>query len=99
MVENQHFFAGVLARHPLDFLSFSAAGNHIFFAEAAGLTRLVLSILRHSTNNSCCEEKPVAHRCSAPPVALVDFAISRFVVWLLCPIIIHLNFISLIRTN
>ena len=39
------FFAGVLARNPLDFISFSAAENHIFFAEAAGLTRLVLSIL------------------------------------------------------
>ena len=39
------FFAGFLAQNPLDFVSFSAAENHIFFADSVGLTSLVLSFL------------------------------------------------------
>ena len=30
------FFVGFLAQNPLDFISFSAAENHIFFADAVG---------------------------------------------------------------
>ena len=51
---------------------------HFFLSCCALLTAL-------TTSNSCCEEKPVVHRCSAPPAPLVDFAISRFVVWLFLP--------------
>ena len=53
MVENWHIFrwilgpksAGFWAQNPLDFVSFSAAETHIFFADAVGLTSLVLSFL------------------------------------------------------
>ena len=37
--------AGFLAQNPLDFVSFFAAENDIFFADAVGLTSLVLSFL------------------------------------------------------
>ena len=46
MVENwAHSSLDFLAQNPLDFVSFSAAENHIFFADAVGLTSLVLSFL------------------------------------------------------
>ena len=85
-------FPGFLAQNPLDFVPFSAADNHIFFADAVGLTSLVLLFLSvlsppDSTNykqfllwgEACCT--PVF----GPPAPLVDFAISRFVVWFFGP--------------
>ena len=44
MVEGWHILRWILAGNLLDFISFSAAENPIFFTDDAGLTGLVLSI-------------------------------------------------------
>ena len=100
--KNWHFLQELLAQNPLDFIFFPLLkttfssrrplGSHAWSCQFFCLE----PFLQHqpTTSNSCCEEKPVAHRCSAPPVALVDFAISRFVVWLFCPDNYSLEFYS-----
>ena len=66
-------FAGFLAQNPLDFVSFSAAESHIFcrrrWVHKPGpvIFFCLEPFWQHlTTNNSCCEDKPVVHRCSAP---------------------------------
>ena len=97
------FFAG----DPLDFISFSAAENHIFFTEAAGLTRLVLStlsvlspFLQHQLQAIPVVRKSLLHTGVRPPSCpggFCHFEVRGVAFFALT--ILHLDFIYLIRTN
>ena len=52
-----------------------------------------------TTSNSCCEEKPVAHRCSAPPLPWWILPFRGSWCGFFALINIHLNFINLSWTN
>ena len=64
MVENQHFFAGVLARNP----HFLRGGGRLAHTPGPVNFFCLEPFLQHqpTTSNSCCEEKPVVHKCSGP---------------------------------